>query len=114
MPKGTKEIAADSTTRVEKAKERIWPDVGWTEPTVSDRVKVPKKDLLPGAVSDEVKVPKKDLLPGAVVSSTSSSSQSIPTTRSIPVSDGTLEYPLDEAELSIMAGNAGTYYMYLT
>ena len=98
MPKGTKEIAADSTTRVEKAKERIWPDVGWTEPTVSDRVKVPKKDLLPGAV----------------VSSTSSSSQSIPTTRSIPVSDGTLDYPLDEAELSIMAGNAGTYYMYLT
>ena len=96
MPKGTKEIAADSTTRVEKAKERTWPDVGWTEPTVSDGVKVSKKDLLPGAV----------------VSFTSSSSQSIPTTRSMPVSDGTFEYwPLDEPELSIMAGNAGAYYL---
>ena len=94
MPKGTKEIAVDSMTRVEKAKERTWPDVGWTEPTVSDGVKVSKKDLLPGAV----------------VSSTSSSS--IPTTRSIPVSDGTFEYwPLDEPELSIMAGNAGAYYL---
>ena len=89
MPKGTKEIAADSTTRVEKAKERTWPDVGWTEPTVSDGVKVSKKDLLPPAVV---------------------SSSSVPTTRSIPVSDGTFEYwPLDEPELSIMAGNAGTY-----
>ena len=52
MKKGINESAADSTVRVRKASERIWPNVGWIDPTVADGVKLPKKkkkDLLAAA-----------------------------------------------------------------